>query len=70
MCPSGRHQIILKYSPSAKAEYPNAAVQQRDALPQRSMAESFGLREGEVTQPIIEQLAICELIHILGTERV
>lgn len=39
-------------------------------LPQRSAAESVGLKEAEVTQLIIAQLAICGLIHILGTERV
>lgn len=75
MCPSGRHQInpsqlTLKCSASAKAEYRNAAVQQGDALRQRSAAESLGLREVEVTQMIRAQRAIWGLIHILGTERV
>lgn len=62
-------QVNLKDSPSGKAEYLIAAIHQKDALRQQSAAESFCLRQGEVTQIIIAQLAICGLIHILGSER-
>lgn len=60
----------LKESSSAKAEYLIAAIQQRDAPRQHSAAESFSLRQGKVIQIIIAQLAICGLVHILGSERV